>query len=105
MIQKGTIKHIGKLEQITEKLSKLVFVINRPDQKYNQDLAVELVNAKTSLLDGVGVGVEVEVSFDVSSREYNGKWYTQASAWEVKVLSGATARKEEAFNDDDDLPF
>lgn len=105
MTQKGIIKHIGNLEQITEKLSKLVFVINRPEQKYNQDLALELVNGKTSLLDGVGVGVEVEVSIDVSSREFKGKWYTQATAWDVKVLSSASSSGPSPSAEDDDLPF
>ncbi len=34
------------------------------------------------------VGNTVNVSFDIESREYNGKWYTDVKAWK---LSGATA--------------
>ena len=28
-------------------------------------------------------GDEAEVSFDLESREYNGRWYTEAKAWKV----------------------
>lgn len=31
----------------------------------------------------VGQGDEVEVMFDLESREYNGRWYTELKAWKV----------------------
>jgi len=31
-------------------------------------------------------GNEVKVSFDLESREYNGKWYTDVKAWKVDRL-------------------
>lgn len=57
------------------------------------------------------IGDSVQVSFDVESREYNGRWYTDVKAW--KVVSGANAGGAPApeFNGpidpvhDDDLPF
>ncbi len=32
------------------------------------------------------VGNEVNVSFDVESREYNGRWYTDVKAWKIDAL-------------------
>jgi hypothetical protein len=32
-------------------------------------------------------GTEVKVSFDLESREYNGKWYTDVKAWKVDNVS------------------
>ncbi len=60
-------------------------------------------------------GDMVDVSFDVESREYNGKWYTDLKAWKV-AAKGADAPRNTpsrtasapapANNDvDDDLPF
>ena len=37
------------------------------------------------------IGETITVSFDISSREYNGKWYTEAKAWKVQ----AAEKKEE----------
>lgn len=34
--------------------------------------------------DCPNVGEEVKVSFDIDSREFNGRWYTQLNAWKVE---------------------
>jgi len=64
-------------------------------------------------------GETVKVFFDIESREYNGRWYTDVKAWRIdKGLSAATpaattsAPVEEPYNPTletaspaDDLPF
>jgi len=64
------------------------------------------------------VGNQVNVFFDVESREYNGRWYTDVKAWRIDMMpaggqEGApapmAAPAPPAFNadfsGDDDLPF
>ncbi len=34
-------------------------------------------------------GKEVTVSFDIESREFNGRWYTDVKAWKVEAGSGS----------------
>jgi len=61
------------------------------------------------------IGDALDVSFDVESREYNGKWYTDVKAWKVNAArqkeSGKTspaASATQPFTDmpqGDDLPF
>ena len=63
-------------------------------------------------------GIEVKVSFDLESREYNGKWYTDVKAWKVEKVQKADSEvpleniDEEQFSvppdeamPPDDLPF
>ena len=56
-------------------------------------------------------GDSIDVSFDVESREYNGKWYTDVKAWKVSSGKGgsSTAAQQAAPAGDmpsgDDLPF
>ena len=59
-------------------------------------------------------GNMLKIDFDVESREYNGRWYTEARAWKLdKDGSGssfsAPAPTEEPYavdnNASDDLPF
>ena len=50
------------------------------------------------------VGDQVEVSFNVSSREHNGKWYHSVDAWRVSNLSSSGSTQQPA-EVDDDLPF
>ncbi len=60
------------------------------------------------------VGDMVNVSFDIESREYNGRWYTDVRAWKVQKEGGTSADMppvgDEPFVDNtnagvDDLPF
>jgi hypothetical protein len=58
-------------------------------------------------------GEETEVSFDLESREYNNRWYTEAKAWKI-VKKGTGPQKQPEPEDfpvseemlpDDGLPF
>lgn len=43
------------------------------------------------------VGNEVNISFDVESREYNGRWYTDLKAWKIDTL-GAGATEQPSYS-------
>lgn len=47
-------------------------------------------------------GDTVKVGFNLSSREFNGKWYSSVDAWKIDSVS---ATKEPAATEEDDLPF
>jgi Domain of unknown function (DUF3127) len=61
------------------------------------------------------IGSQLSISFDVESREYNGRWYTDVKAWKVEQ-AGATTDGDKPTTDDvyfdeggmdskEDLPF
>jgi hypothetical protein len=39
------------------------------------------------------LGNELKIDFDVESREYNGRWYTDIKAWKIEMVSAGS------FND------
>lgn len=61
------------------------------------------------------VGEEVKVSFDIESREYNGRWYTQLNAWKIEKMIAAQPQQSPTLQaqptppptpaQDDGLPF
>ncbi len=58
------------------------------------------------------IGQQLTVSFDVESREFNGRWYTDVKAWKVVPQgAGAASGSAPVANGpidpmpDDDLPF
>ena len=64
------------------------------------------------MITGIQNGEEIAVSFNLSSREYNGKYYHNIDAWRIERLSiGNTSETEDMpeFNapasEVDDLPF
>jgi len=55
-------------------------------------------------------GEQLNISFDLESREFNGRWYTEVRAWKIAKTS-ENAPQEPQYNDvppedpKDDLPF
>ena len=84
----GVIYAIEDSVQVTEKLTKRNFIITTGD-KYPETVAFELINDKCGLADGFTVGQEVDVLFNVRGREYNGKFYTNLSAWKIESAGNA----------------
>jgi hypothetical protein len=89
----------GKLSQFLPEVSgtgkngttwtKRDFVIETTDN-FPKKICLSAWGDKTAELTGVGVGEMIKVSFDVQSREYNGKWYTDLRAWKIEKM-GASA--------------
>ena len=84
---KGKIEQILKPESGVSKAgkewSKQEFVIETEDQ-YPKKVCFTLFGDKVSLVNGLAAGQEVEVSFNLESREYNGRWFHNINAWKIE---------------------
>jgi hypothetical protein len=69
----GTIKVLGKTQQISDKFSKREVVITEAGGQYPQHIPVEFTQDGCGLLDGYKPGEEVTVSCFVNGREWTGK--------------------------------
>ena len=91
-------------------------IIVETDGTYPKKVCVSIWGDKINT-GQLQVGRTLNISFDVESREYNGRWYTDVKAWKVEAAEGGSApaaqvaNKEEDFHgtsftsSDDDLPF
>lgn len=61
---------------------KQEFLIETSEQ-FPKKICFSLFGDKVSLLNGISEGQEVEVSFSVESRDFNGKWYHNINAWKI----------------------
>ncbi len=99
-IQKGTSK-AGKEWQ------KMSFVIEI-DSKYNNQICFDLFGEdKIAMLDQE-IGSELKVYFNLSSREFNGRYYTQAQAWKIESQNNYALEEDSnpiAESNPNDLPF
>ena len=113
----GKIKVIFDTQTWDSGFSKREFVITTQEQ-YPQDVKFEAIKDRTTLLDDMKEGDDVEVSFNVRGNEYNGKYYVNLQAWKIqKVTANAGADAppamppapdtalEPASGEEDDLPF
>lgn len=102
---KGAIKLINEVKVISDKFSVREFVITTPDPKYPQDIIFQLTNDKMDIINPYGVGQEVEVSYNLRGREFNGRYYNTLDAWRVTGEAKPTSPVNEPMQMDDDLPF
>ena len=69
------------------------FVIETAEQ-YPKKICFSMLE-KNSMFGGVAVGMEVEVSYNLESREYNGKYYTNnPNAWKIDVVNKQQAQAD-----------
>ncbi len=108
---KGRITKILSMESGTSKAGKewkkQGFVIDTGAQ-YNPEVCFSLFgDDKIEMLRNYGEGQEVEVAFNISSREFNGKYYHNIDAWKINPAGGAAPAPaiDDAPAGDDDLPF
>ena len=81
---KGKLILKSEPKQITDKFRVMDFVIQTPDEKYPQSIQFQVMNDRIQEMDKFTIGEEVEVSFDVRGREYNGKYYNTMNAYKVE---------------------
>lgn len=92
---------------------KCSFIIETAD-KFPKKICIIAWKDLVDQVQQIAIGTELKVSFDVESREYNGKWYTDVKAWKVIGSGGPssggtyeapTPATEPPGVETDDLPF
>jgi len=109
---KGKITKVLDVESGTSKAGKdwkkLQFVVDTGNQ-FNPEVCFQLFgDEKVENFNKYNkTGDEVEVNFNLSSREFNGKYYHNLDAWRVFKATEVKESTELNKNDteDDDLPF
>ena len=115
---KGKINQILRVDSGVSKAGKewkkQEFIVETDDQ-FPKQVCFTLFNDKISLLEGLNAGEDVNVSFSVESREFNGRWYHNINAWKIDRTAAETpGHLPPSFspNDippepagEDDLPF
>jgi|SRR5688572_8317868 len=87
----GTIKVIMDVQTFGSGFTKREFVLTTDSEKYPQDIKMEFVKDKTSLLDGYKAGQRVKVGFDLRGSEHNGRHYVNVLAWRIQPSDGSVS--------------
>jgi len=87
---KGTLLQILQSESGVSKSGKewvkQDFVIETNEQ-FPKKVCFTLFGDKVSLINNINEGSEVEVFFNLESRDFNGKWYHNINCWKINVES------------------
>jgi hypothetical protein len=109
----GKVKLIQDVQTFGSGFTKREMVVTVEDGKYPQEINLEFVQDKVSLLDALHVGQEVTVTFDIRGREYNGRYFNNLQGWKIQAGTSVNTEvdqqpvfdKDVPANFDDDIPF
>jgi single-strand DNA-binding protein len=87
----GKVKLIQDAQTFGSGFTKREMVVVVEDGKYPQEINLEFVQDKVSLLDTVQVGQEVTVTFDIRGREYNGRYFNNLQGWKIQAGEAVAA--------------
>lgn len=59
--------------------------------QYPKKVAFNVLGEERWKQFNIQLGMEVQVFFDISSREWQGKWFTQADAWRVSLIGSQSS--------------
>tara|TARA_R110001592_G_C12930110_1_gene729366 strand:+ start:447 stop:761 length:315 start_codon:yes stop_codon:yes gene_type:complete len=80
--------------------NKQSVIIEQTGTEYNKQVVISFFGDKIKNLRDIEVGSEVNVSINLSSREYNGKYYHNIDGWFIAKLGEETVAPT-----NDDMPF
>lgn len=101
---KGTIVSIGQTQEIGN-FKKREFVF-KTIGNYPQEFLMQCVQDKVTILDHCKAGQEVEVSYNLKGKEYQGKYFKPSvEAWFIQDLSKMVSDMQTSEAPKDDLPF
>lgn len=99
----------GKLIQITEvekvgnnETPKCDIIVEEVEGNYPQTACFSLFGDKCDFISAYKISDVITVQYNIKSREYNGKWYTNLSAWKMEKVGASDTSFDE---EDEGLPF
>ena len=86
-------------------------IIVETDSQYPKKVCISIWGDKIDEQQLI-VGNTLSIDFEIESREYSGRWYTDIKAWKIEVASQNTKSENKLdsiapldLSDDDLLPF
>jgi hypothetical protein len=106
---RGTITHIGETETLGQKGFTKRVVAVQTDEKFPQEVAVELTKDKCQLADTMQVGDSFSASCNIKGRRWQGpnglKFFVSLEAWKVEPSTRTQSSTNSTSNGQDDIPF
>lgn len=90
---KGTIKRIEETQVVSDSFQKRTVVITVPDGDYPQDVGVEFIQDRVTVLDSFKTGQNVECTANIAGRDWTNKDgvtknFVSFKGWKIEAVSG-----------------
>ena len=76
-------------------------ILLEQDTQFNKEVVITFSGDKISKLKQIQIGDNISCNVNISSREYNSKWYHNINGWTCATANGNIVEE----NNENDLPF
>ena len=80
-------------------------IIEQTGTDYNKEVVVSFFGDKMKSIRDIYEGSDVNVSVNLSSREFKGKYYHNIDGWFMSKIGEETVGNKFVTSDDENLPF
>jgi hypothetical protein len=121
----GVLKAIGNEQTVSERFKKREFVLTDSSSQYPQHISFQLTQERCSLIEGINVGDDMTVYFNLRGREWKNpqgetKYFNSLDAWKIEKKKSSLTNSDITSPDEsfpepsienmpidskDDLPF
>ncbi|TAH25594.1 MAG: DUF3127 domain-containing protein [Cytophagales bacterium] len=107
------LEFVGKLIKVMPEIGgqsakgpwkKQDFLIEEITGQYPKKACFQAWNEKLELLHKYEIGDELKISFNIESREYNEKWYTELRVWKIDAAGNNSSKPSNSREQSDDFP-
>ena len=111
----GIVHEVKETQQISDTFCKREFILTDNDENYPKFILFELVKDNVDLINDIGVGAMITVSFNLEGRLWMNpktnveRCFNSLKAWKIEATEGAVqpqqAPPQQEQGNADDLPF
>ncbi len=102
----GVVKLVQEVETFKNgSFTKRGVVVTVEDGKFPQDILIEFVQDKVSLLENVNTGDDVQITFNIRGREYNGRYFNNLQGWRLEKSGGSATSSSTGSTTDNRPPM
>ena len=80
-------------------------ILLEQNTEYNKEVVISYFGDNVNKLSSINIGDNLSCSINLSSREYNGKWYHNIDGWTCALANANITQEMIEENNEDDLPF
>ena len=80
-------------------------MVTTQDGKFPQDIKLECLKEKAEMLDSLKENDDVSVKFDLSGREWQGKYFVNLTAWKIDTSSSSGEDDIPQYDPSDEVDF
>jgi hypothetical protein len=89
----------GGVSKTSGKEWKLQSYVLETQEQYPKKVCFELFGEDRISQNPCAIDDMVKVSFDIESREYNGRWFTSIRAWRIEKVTGDNSQEVDLLAD------